>query len=435
VIDAQVNEVEILQVSGQETGVRVVLRGFVPDSCTALESPSVDRDGRLFSVSVTAKRTLISGCQSDPVTFERILSLPVTGQDFQSGGRFGVLANGVLKTFDLPSTMGNDIPISGTEPDASETPVGQTIPRQPEENVDSSGETPATVDLISVPVEGVVIEPIALGPAIGQGESGEVICTNVVGFFEDVTVLPGSAFNQQEKFTKTWRVRNEGSCSWGTGYQLVLVDGDRIDGPDAIPLPAAAPMEVVDISIQLTAPALPGSYLSQWGFMTPDGRAFGTGSPSTYPLMLKFGVRQPPLVGVGCEAGFDHEVEVRILQGINAERGLRGLPPHQLNEALSAVARTHTIERACLGKHSHYSADGSLYPKRVQAAGIAYQWVNETIFNGSSGPDSAVHWWVYESQLHHDILMATKYDSVGIGYVKSNRGPYKEYFTVIFLKP
>ena len=57
-----------------------------------------------------------------------------------------------------------------------------------------------------------------------------------------------------------WRVRNTGSCAWTGEFNWVKVEGDtilvEISGtptviPDAVPVPATQPGEVVAISAQL----------------------------------------------------------------------------------------------------------------------------------------------------------------------------------------
>ncbi|OQX61893.1 MAG: hypothetical protein B6I38_07850 [Anaerolineaceae bacterium 4572_5.1] len=84
-------------------------------------------------------------------------------------------------------------------------------------------------------------------------------------FITDVTVDDGTVFASGENFTKTWRLKNIGSCAWTTDYALVFDNGEQMGGLSPKPLTGnVAPGETVDISIDLTAPAADGSYTGNW---------------------------------------------------------------------------------------------------------------------------------------------------------------------------
>src|SRR5687768_16536485 len=73
-------------------------------------------------------------------------------------------------------------------------------------------------------------------------------------FIADVTVPDGSAYSPNASFTKTWRLKNTGTCTWTTAYKLVFVSGAQMGGPGEVNLPAAvAPNTTVDLSVNLTA--------------------------------------------------------------------------------------------------------------------------------------------------------------------------------------
>ncbi len=94
-------------------------------------------------------------------------------------------------------------------------------------------------------------------------------------FLEDVTVPDGTPFAPGQTFLKTWRVRNEGTTTWSSEYQLAHVEDDRMRAPGNLPLPRTRPGEVVDLSVTLTAPDSPGSHQSTWRLRDRQGRAFG----------------------------------------------------------------------------------------------------------------------------------------------------------------
>ena len=98
-------------------------------------------------------------------------------------------------------------------------------------------------------------------------------------FIGDVTVRDNASFPPGTPFTKIWRLRNIGACTWTPNYSLVFVGGDRLDGPSALSLGAyARPGDEIDVSVGLTAPRSPGRYRSNWMLRNPAGGLFGIGS-------------------------------------------------------------------------------------------------------------------------------------------------------------
>jgi len=91
-------------------------------------------------------------------------------------------------------------------------------------------------------------------------------------FIADVTVPDGTPFSPGAAFTKTWRLKNIGSCAWTTSYALVFDTGTIMGGPAAVNLPSnVAPGQTVDISINLTAPGNAGHYIGYWKFRNSSG--------------------------------------------------------------------------------------------------------------------------------------------------------------------
>jgi hypothetical protein len=103
-------------------------------------------------------------------------------------------------------------------------------------------------------------------------------CTNIAAFVEDVTIPDDTVVGAGQKFTKTWRLRNEGTCTWGAGYNLVFDDLTQMDGasPAALSKPVA-PKQSIDVSIELTAPGKAGTYRGEWKLADAAGKTFGIG--------------------------------------------------------------------------------------------------------------------------------------------------------------
>ena len=98
-------------------------------------------------------------------------------------------------------------------------------------------------------------------------------------FVADVTVPDGTTYAPNAAFTKTWRLKNIGTCTWTTSYSLVFDSGTKMGGPTSVNLPkSVTPGQTVDISINLTAPASAGRYIGYWKFKNSSGASFGIGT-------------------------------------------------------------------------------------------------------------------------------------------------------------
>lgn len=121
------------------------------------------------------------------------------------------------------------------------------------------GRASITVQVVKAPAEALP-EPDCIPDAI---------------FVTDVTIPPGTPFPPGARLDKVWQVRNSGSCAWGVGYELVLVDGDSLGAPNAVPIPPTAAGELTDVALTFWAPVQMGTYASRWRLQAPDGQFFG----------------------------------------------------------------------------------------------------------------------------------------------------------------
>jgi hypothetical protein len=127
-------------------------------------------------------------------------------------------------------------------------------------------------------------------------------CVPDATFVSDVTIPPGMAFPPGARMDKVWRVRNDGSCAWGVGYELVLQEGEDLGAPDAVPVPPTTAGETADLAVTYWAPSAPGSYASTWQLRSPDNVLFGP------TLTLAIGVEilaeesQPPSAPTNLQA-------------------------------------------------------------------------------------------------------------------------------------
>jgi hypothetical protein len=101
---------------------------------------------------------------------------------------------------------------------------------------------------------------------------------NQAAFVTDVTIPDNTVVYAGNTFTKTWRLRNTGSCTWSSNYQIVFVSGNSLGGLNSASLGASvAPGQTIDISLVLTAPATAGTYQGNYKLEDASGNIFGTG--------------------------------------------------------------------------------------------------------------------------------------------------------------
>lgn len=100
-------------------------------------------------------------------------------------------------------------------------------------------------------------------------------CYNLL-FIKDVTIPDGTFMKDNEVFTKTWQVQNNGDCAWAPGFSFSHVGGETLRGKTFVltdPIPVGAKRE---ISIQMIAPAgLNGLVQSSWRMADANGAFFG----------------------------------------------------------------------------------------------------------------------------------------------------------------
>jgi hypothetical protein len=94
-------------------------------------------------------------------------------------------------------------------------------------------------------------------------------------FVKDVTVPDGTVVTAGSAFTKTWRIKNIGTCTWTPAYTIVYDHGNQMGGPSAQALGVTvSPGQTVDIAINLVAPATPNEYTGYWKLRNASGVTF-----------------------------------------------------------------------------------------------------------------------------------------------------------------
>jgi len=131
---------------------------------------------------------------------------------------------------------------------------------------------PATNTPVPPPATNTPTPPPTVPPATAT--SG---CTDSSQFVSDVTIPDNTGMTPGQNFTKTWRLRNSGSCSWSTAYDAVFVDGNAMGGQAAVPMAGVVPPNsTVDISVSFSAPSSNGTFRATYRMRNDADVLFGT---------------------------------------------------------------------------------------------------------------------------------------------------------------
>jgi hypothetical protein len=87
--------------------------------------------------------------------------------------------------------------------------------------------------------------------------------------------LDGTTYAPNVAFTKTWTVKNTGTCTWDSSYLVYQISGSFMTqqpGYWLVPQGTTVePGQTVDIHVGMTSPPMKGSYKSYWGLKNEDG--------------------------------------------------------------------------------------------------------------------------------------------------------------------
>ncbi|MBE0699444.1 MAG: hypothetical protein IH586_21180, partial [Anaerolineaceae bacterium] len=106
------------------------------------------------------------------------------------------------------------------------------------------------------------VTPTPRGTAVPTSTATSSEPCNRASFEGDATIPDGSILPPNSRFTKTWLVKNTGSCTWKTGYNVVFSGrGESLTNAAAFPLLGEIkPGETTPVSVELTAPGSSGEY-------------------------------------------------------------------------------------------------------------------------------------------------------------------------------
>jgi polar amino acid transport system substrate-binding protein len=97
--------------------------------------------------------------------------------------------------------------------------------------------------------------------------------------YDDQNMTSPPVLQPGEAFRKGWRVRNSGTCTWGSSYTLTFVEGNSpLASMGSSPVSVSgnvAPGATYDLYVDLVAPLQPGTYRGVWQMRNGQGVPFG----------------------------------------------------------------------------------------------------------------------------------------------------------------
>lgn len=340
-----------------------------------------------------------------------------------------------------------------TDTSAPETEVPATEDAQPQETGTPAGSpSPTLIPTIFVP-------------------DNAADCTNLGSFVTDVTIPDNSPVDAGSTFTKTWRIQNKGTCIWWSDYTLTHYSENAMSAPASVALPVTNPGETADISVDLVAPNVAGTYRGNFVVKNPEGLIMQIGEDSRLWVIVNVPANAPtasptaaggtpsPTAGASATPGtgtpvattsgsgstspvascaftIDAQRTEQVAAAINRYRSQNSLVAYIVNPLLTQAAQRHAADMACNKLTYHDGSDGSKPAKRVADTGYVAQRVAENVqFNYPPyNPDQVITWWKLDQTdtNHNKNMISTQYTEIGVGYAFfDNFG----YYVVVFGSP
>ena len=192
-----------------------------------------------------------------------------------------------IKTISLLTACALFIGACGTPAPAEPTPDVAAVATAAVQTAEARFTQQALIDLAtqvaSAPTATATLQPEEILPTATAGAGSNPSYEYTPGcvyatYVADVTIVDGMLIVPGTTFTKTWRIKNSGSCKWDSNFGMVQVGGDKMSEQTWFPLTRVVyPGQEVDVSVTLTAPTANGKYSSQWRLGVPGGGSAGVG--------------------------------------------------------------------------------------------------------------------------------------------------------------
>lgn len=130
--------------------------------------------------------------------------------------------------------------------------------------------TPSPSPTITLAVTNTTGAPVGSGVVVQPTSS----CYSMA-FVTDVTIPDNTSMKPGQTFTKTWRVKNNGTCAWESGFKFNFIGGEAMGGATLNLDKAVSPGTETELSVAMTAPSTSGSHRGNWRMANATGTNFG----------------------------------------------------------------------------------------------------------------------------------------------------------------
>jgi hypothetical protein len=159
-------------------------------------------------------------------------------------------------------------------------------------------------------------------PTPGTGTPAADVCDRGE-FVRDITYPDNTTVEPGEQFTKTWELRNTGTCTWNSNYSIVFDHGEAMGGPASAPLTTGtvAPDEEVEVSVTLVAPEEEGTYQGYWMLRNQAGQIFGLGSEADKEFWVRVEVESGDDGGDVAQGTYDFISQASSAEWVGSGQG------------------------------------------------------------------------------------------------------------------
>jgi len=143
----------------------------------------------------------------------------------------------------------------------------------------------------------------------------------------DITIPDDSLVEPGKSFEKTWKLINNGLCTWTSSYSASFFYGDRMQAPKSVALDETVlPAQSVEISIDMVAPEGAGTYQGNWKLSNASGVLFGIGPNGDSPFWVRIIVPANPSDTATATQGISDTPGASPTQGTPATASPTGTP-------------------------------------------------------------------------------------------------------------
>ncbi|HJW82723.1 MAG TPA: NBR1-Ig-like domain-containing protein, partial [Anaerolineae bacterium] len=120
--------------------------------------------------------------------------------------------------------------------------------------------------------------PAGVGGGAGGGTTGDTTPAGAsapgcydAAYVADVTAPDGTRFDNNKEFTKTWKVRNSGTCAWSADTELAFVSGSQLGAPGTVKVGPLEASKDIEIDVPMKTSDQDGNFTGVWQLRNKDG--------------------------------------------------------------------------------------------------------------------------------------------------------------------